>query len=130
MTETPSIYKPHKPTRKIGDDRPFPSQLFYVNGSLIVDISRTTIVKAVVTIKDMRTNTKSDMSVYFEETLAEDSWLDDAKCTINYAISRLGYELVEIKYLAEVTVDTNMAKLFETIPEEERIVYKDELATE
>lgn len=126
MTEEPSIYKPHKPTRKIGE--PYPPRDSIVSGDSIVRTPHSPCCKAVAVVKDVRTNTESEMNVYFAERFNPDNWEKDAEFAITNTITPLGYEFIELKYLAEVTVDFNMKSLFEAIPEEERIVYKDELA--
>ena len=128
MTETPSIYKPHKPTRKIGDLVP-PCDTT-VSGDSIVRIPHSCVCKAVAVVLDARTNTEETMNIYFGDRLNPNNWEMDARDAIEYAITPLGFKLMEVKYLAEVTVDFNMKSLFEAVPEEERIVYKDELTTE
>ena len=128
MTETPSIYKPHKPTRKIGD--PMPTCDSTVSGDSIVRIPHSCVSKAVAVVLDARTNTEATMNIYFGDRLNPNNWKLDALNAIECAITPLGFKLVEVKYLAEVTVDFNTKSLFEAVPEEERIVYKDELTTE
>lgn len=128
MTETPSIYKPHKPTRKIGE--PIPLCGSTVSGDSIVRIPHSCISKAVAVVLDTRTNTEATMNVYSGERINPSKWEMDALNAVESAIVPLGFKLVEIKYFAEVTVDFNLKTLFEAVPEEERFVYKDELLTE
>ena len=128
MTETPSIYKPHKPTRKIGD--PFPRCVRTVSGDDIVSTPHSSDYKAVIVVRDSRTQSEATMTYYFGDRVDPARWEQDATCTIEQTLNPLGYELVEIKYLAEVTIDFNTKSLFEAVPEEDRVVYKDELTTE
>lgn len=127
MTETPSIYKPHKPTRKIGD--PFFCGKKIVSGDDIVHYPLNVVNKAVVVLKDYRTDAEVTMNYYFANRVSPD-WEKELPDRITRDFVPLGYEIVEIKYFAEVTVDVNTKSLFEAVPEEDRVVYKDELATE
>ena len=122
MNETLSIYKPHQPTREIGNSFPLcDEEITYVmNGDLIYEVCPSPIAKATVDVIDLRTQETKAVVLYIPAPRANDGCGTEFYQYIRNVVKRLGFSYMGCQDITVVSVDFDLKALFESVPEEEQ----------